>query len=417
MGEAALSDTVTSGGGAPEAGPAVGGAKVFASSGYALFVLFVGSNAPSPLYRGYSQRFGFSPLVITLIFAVYMAFIIPSLLLFGPLSDAIGPRRVLVPGLVLAALGAATFAAANATGWLFAARAIQGVSMGACSGALTAAMAESEPRGDRRRAVLVATGCIVAGAGFGPLFAGVLAQYAPWPNALVYLVVVAALVPAVHGVTQLPRNAPTARWRPRRPHVPRDIVDAFLSASTSSFLAWAVTGLFLSLVPSYALALSDSSNLALAGAVVALLFASSAVVQLGGHSLQAHAAQRHGLACLATGLALLVLAGERRSLPLLLAATTLAGLGQGLAFMGAMADIGRIAPPDRRADIASSFYVVTYVGTGAPVIGVGLLATHTTLLRAVEVFAAVLIVLCVAAVAQLAISARRTAATTGAATR
>ena len=372
----------------------------FAWSGYALFILFVGTNAPSPLYRVDSQRFGFSPLVLTLIFSVYMAAIIPSLLLFGPLSDAVGRREVLLPGLAVAMLGAAVFAAADGTAWLFTARAVQGLSMGTCSGALTAAMVEHEPHGDRRRALVVATGCIVAGGCGGPLLAGVLAQYGPRPTTLVFLVVIVALVPALVGVSRLGGDDARRRWRPRRPQVPRAILPAFLSASASSFLAWSVTGLFLTLVPSYALALSGSSNLALAGGIVAVLFACSGIVQLRGQAIPARLGQVTGLACLAIGLVLLVGAGEARSLRLLLAATIVAGVGQGLAFVAAMREVGEIAPTDRHADVMSSFYVVTYLGTGAPVIGVGVLANHTSLLRAVEAFAAVLVVLCLAALAR-----------------
>lgn len=376
------------------------GRAAFAWSGYALFILFVGTNAPSPLYRVYSQRFGFSPLVLTLIFAIYMAVIIPSLLVFGPLSDAIGRRTVLVPGLAIAALGAAVFAAADGTAWLFAARAIQGLSMGICSGALTAAMVENEPRGDRRRALVAATACIVAGGCGGPLLAGVLAQYAPWPTTLVFLVVIGGVVLAIIGASRLGRSDARRQWRPRRPQVPVDILAPFLSASASSFLAWSVTGLFLTLVPSYALALSASSNVALAGGVVAVLFACSGVIQLRGQAIPPRRGQRAGLGCLVIGLAVLVGAGEARSLLLLLVATIVAGLGQGLAFVAAMSEVGAIAPADRHADVMSSFYVITYVGTGAPVIGVGLLASHTTLLRAVEAFAAVLAALCLVALAR-----------------
>lgn len=369
----------------------------FALCGYVLFALFMGTNVPSPLYRVYQQVFGFSPLVVTLVFAVYMAALIPSLLLFGPLSDVVGRRRVLLAGVGLAISGAALFAVAEGTPWLFAARIVQGVSMGVASGAVTAAMVESEPGRDRARAVVVATGCIVAGGGFGPLLAGLLAQYAPWPRTLVYLVVIAAFLPALYGVTRLPAQASVAAWRPRRPHVPTSILDAFVTASVSSFLAWSVTGLFLSLVPSYAMELAGTENLAVAGGVVAMLLGCSAVAQVRGRGQEPRRAQRRGLGLLVVGLAVLVVAGEARSLTFLAVATVAAGVGQGLAFLGAMAEVNAAAPPEQHADIVSSFYVVTYVGTGAPVIGVGLLATHITLLAAVELFAAALAVICLLA--------------------
>jgi MFS family permease len=58
--------------------------------------------------------------VVTLIFAVYVAALIPSLLIAGPLSDSVGPRTVLLPAVVLAALGSLAFALADDVGWLFA---------------------------------------------------------------------------------------------------------------------------------------------------------------------------------------------------------------------------------------------------------------------------------------------------------
>jgi len=83
---------------------------------YTLLVLIIGTNLPSPLYGVYQHRFGFGPLVVTLIFAAYAAALVPALLLAGPLADAIGYRRVLVPAVLLAAGGTVLFAFADTTG-------------------------------------------------------------------------------------------------------------------------------------------------------------------------------------------------------------------------------------------------------------------------------------------------------------
>jgi predicted MFS family arabinose efflux permease len=389
----------------PRPPPVAGtGTLTFALCGYTLLVLFMGTNMPSPLYRVYQEAFGFSPLVLTLVFAVYVGALIPSLLLFGPLSDVVGRRLVILPAVALAILGAVLFAAADGTGWLFAARITQGVAMGLGSGALTAAMVESEPTGNRARAVVTATGCIVVGAGAGPLVAGLLAEYAPRPRTLVYLLEVVALLPAAYGVTRLPDRRSAARWRPRRPQVPSSIREPFVTASATSFLAWAATALFLTLVPSYVSVLASTTNLAIAGGVVGLLFGCSAAVQIRSRGQEARAAQRRGLGLLVVGLALLVVAGEASSLPLLLIATVAAGVGQGLAFLGAMAEINQVAPADRHADIVSSFYVVTYLGTGVPVIVVGLLATNVPVLSAVEAFAGGLAVMGLIALGRLSLT-------------
>jgi hypothetical protein len=103
-----------------------------------------------------------------------------------------------------------------------------------------------------------------------------------------------------------------------------------------------------------------------------------------------------GLPLLAAGLVMLGAAGATASLPLLLGATVVGGAGQGLAFLGAMTEISRVAPPERHADVLSSFYVVTYLGTGTPVIGVGFLAGAVGLLTAVELFGVAVGLACLA---------------------
>ncbi|MEU7486910.1 MFS transporter [Streptomyces sp. NPDC042319] len=362
---------------------------------YALLILLTGTNLPTPLYRGYAAQFGFSPLVVTLIFAAYVAALIPSLLVAGPLSDAIGRRKVLLPALALAVLGAASFALAADTEWLFAARILQGLALGAASGALTASLAELEPAGNRRKAALVATVASVGGLGLGPVLAGVLAQYAPAPHVLPFVVEIVLLVPAAAAISTLPATRPAARWRPRRPEIPAAMRAAFATSGTVGFLAFAVIGLFLTLIPTYVATLAGSDNLLLGGAVVALMLACSVVAQLMGYGRSARNLELVGLPLLAAGLTLLALAGGLSSLTLLLLATVVAGFGQGFAFLGGLTAVSQAAPADRRADVLSSFYVIIYLGVGVPVIGVGFLATLAGLLAAVQYFAGFVALLCV----------------------
>ncbi len=95
-----------------------------------------------------------------------------------------------------------------------------------------------------------------------------------------------------------------------------------------------------------------------------------------------------GLAALVAGVGLLCWAGVAGSVWLLLGASVVAGIGQGMAFLGAMTEINAVAPPERHAEVLSGLYVVTYLGTGIPVLGVGFLATAIGLLPAVEWFSA-----------------------------
>ena len=58
-----------------------------------------GVHGATPLYAVYAERFGFSPLVLTAIFATYAIVLVPALVLFGRLSDRFGRRPVVAAGL------------------------------------------------------------------------------------------------------------------------------------------------------------------------------------------------------------------------------------------------------------------------------------------------------------------------------
>jgi predicted MFS family arabinose efflux permease len=380
----------------------------FWATAYALLILLTGTNLPTPLYRGYEAKFGFSPLLVTLIFAAYVAVLIPSLLVAGPLSDAIGRRRVLLPAVALAALRSLAFALAEDTVWLLAARILQGAAIGAASGPLTAALTELEPTGNRRRAALVSTVASVGGLGLGPVMAGLLAQYAPAPHVLPFVLEIALLVPAAATIVSLPATRTAARWRARRPEIPSDMRSRFATSGTASFLAFAVIGVFLTLIPTYVANLSGSKNLLFGGAAVALMLICSALAQLAGYRRPAQSLELFGLPLLACGLVLLAVAGGISSLILLLIATVIAGTGQGLVYLGGLTTINQTAPAGRHADVLSSFYGIMYLGVGLPVIGVGFLATVAGLLAAVQYFAGIVAVLCVGVLFILARAHHRT---------
>ena len=53
--------------------------------------------------------------------------LVPTLLVFGRVSDRFGRRPVIVAGMAAGAIGLLVFAAAQGTAWLFVARALQGL--------------------------------------------------------------------------------------------------------------------------------------------------------------------------------------------------------------------------------------------------------------------------------------------------
>ena len=96
-------------------------------------ILMAGANVAAPLYAVYASRFGFSSLVLTAIFTTYAVTLVPTLLLFGRISDRYGRRPVIVAGMAAGAVGLGLFAGAQGTAWLFVARGFQGLAVGTVS--------------------------------------------------------------------------------------------------------------------------------------------------------------------------------------------------------------------------------------------------------------------------------------------
>jgi MFS family permease len=99
---------------------------VAAVIGLALFA----SGTPSPLYGTYRELWGFSPLVLTLVYATYAFGVLATLMLAGRLSDEVGRRPVLIAALTALMGASVLFMVADSVVWLFVARAIQGLATG-----------------------------------------------------------------------------------------------------------------------------------------------------------------------------------------------------------------------------------------------------------------------------------------------
>ena len=97
-----------------------------------------------------------------------------------------------------------------------------------------------------------------------------------------------------------------------------------------------------------------------------------------------------GLAVLPVGLVLITVALPAKSLALFLVGAMIGGGAVGFALRAAILNLNTIAPPDRRGEVLSTFFVVAYIGITLPVVGTGLLLTTTTLLTAIVTLAAVL---------------------------
>ncbi|WP_317495361.1 MFS transporter [Haloechinothrix sp. LS1_15] len=362
----------------------------------ALAALSAAANAASPLYPTYRAVLGTSDLVITALHTTYAVVAVVALLVLGPVADTLGRRPVLVASALTAAMGTACLTASSSLAWLFAGRALLGVALGTATGAGVAVLVERAAPGRAPRASLLATMAVLAGTGAGPLVTGVLADLGSSPLLVAYLPTLALLAVTVAAACviddagAMSHGAP-ARWRPRVPEIPATVRRRFTVAAASGFAAWSVAGVFLALLPAVAAEVTGRIDHALSGGIVAALLLCSALALPLGYRLAAGVAQAFGLVTLSLGLVVLaasqlaVVPGETLRLGLLGIAAVLAGIGHGLAYWGAAADVDACAVRNR-AGITSALYVLCYLGAGLPAIGVGALSLILPLSTAIVVF-------------------------------
>ncbi|MDR6556090.1 putative MFS family arabinose efflux permease [Arthrobacter pascens] len=380
-----------------------------AMAGVVIFTLLVGANLATPLYPLLQARLGLTSLDVSLAFSAYVLALVSTLMLAGHWSDHIGRRAALLLAVLAGLAGGLVFARADSLAELSAGRALQGIAVALATGASSAALREllpQRPEWASRFTLLASAGGVAA----GPAIGGVLSLL-PDPTSTPYVihsVVLAVLLVPLYLLRARPAIKPVNGPRPlralapRRPSVSHEARDAFWLAAAVGFLSFAVFGFCLSLAPAYFAPIFGVDSRPLIGVLAGLALGASALSQLVG--VRSRFAVPAGLALLGASVTLIAAAAAWSNPWLLVAASLAAGVGQGIAFRTAFNDVAGKVEASRHAQIISTVYVITYLGSAVPVIGLGLAAAAYGLEGAASGF----VVLCgIAAGALAAVALRR----------
>jgi Arabinose efflux permease len=326
-------------------------------------VMFMGSTIVTPLYSLYAKQFGFSAVVLTTVSTAIYFF-------------------------------------ATSTSWLFVARVLSGFSIGLAAGAGTAWIAELDPD-DKTRATLVAVGSNFAGLAVGPLLSGLLAEYAPRPLHLPFLIYIGVVAVTAFFIARSPETVNhDATTRPAgRTSVamPRAIRARFIVPAVTAFTVFSLYGFYFSLAPGVLIDSLHQSNRAVGGAVVFELGLVSAATIIFTRKLESRRCMLLALVLLVPAVALLIAAQAKGSLSWLLVGTAMSGISGALGYRGSLQVVNQIAPADQRAGVSSVYFIVCFIGNSLPVIAVAALTNAFNSLVADSVFAITLAILALAA--------------------
>ncbi|KJS53426.1 hypothetical protein VM98_25390 [Streptomyces rubellomurinus subsp. indigoferus] len=374
----------------------------------ALLFMLIGANLATPIYPLLQQRLGLGPLDTTILFTIYVFALVPVLAVVGHWSDHLGRRALILPAVGLAAAGDVVFATSGSFWQLAAGRAVQGIAVGLSTGAAGAALGDLLPDHPTLAAKLTLA-CSAGGVALGPIVGALLSggsdplltPFLLHAIALLALCIPLAVVhPRMPGRNREPSAPPRittpAHLRPQRLRMPRTGRREFLLAAGAGFISYGVFGVYLALAPAFSAKLLHTPSHLTGAIVAALLLGSSAAAQLIVPPTSDRTVIALGMTGLATGLGLVVAAGYTGTPALLFIGSVLGGICQGVAFRSLFTTAVAAMDPERRGSELSSLWIIVYLGSSAPIIGVGALVQHYGLLPAVSGFATLAAVLCAA---------------------
>lgn len=346
-----------------------------------MFAVAWGGNEFTPLLVMYRLEHGFSAVTVDTFLFAYVIGIVPALLVCGPLSDRVGRRPIMLPATAVAAAGSILIAfGADTAGILFGGRVLSGVALGigmAVGGSwikeLSALDPGSAPGAGARRQAMSLTAGFALGAGV----AGILAQWAPWPTHLAYLVHVCICVVAGVGMLSVPETRPAVPRAERR----RLLDDlAIPSASHRRFLlvvaplapwVFGAASVAYAVLPSLMADRSGGHPIALSALMSVVALGAGFAIQAVGRRIDTPNAARGALVALTilvVGMVLAAWAASVLTIAAALIAAAVLGCGYGMALVSGLQEVQRIAGPDGLAGLTAVFYSLTYLGFAVPAI-------------------------------------------------
>ncbi|MFJ5761100.1 MFS transporter [Neobacillus sp. NPDC093182] len=368
---------------------------------WVVLMMSCGATFISSLFPLYSEHYGLSSLQITILFAVYAAILVPTLLIVGAKGSAWGLKRVLRISVLISITSTLIFLGSFNVWMLYIARILEGIAYGAFTGTAVAFLIKVTSPNKMSTAIKLSGVSVLIGFGLGPAIAGLVIQYLHWhPLRLPYWVLLFMLISALVILETLPKHDHLPGQKPAKTKisigVPRNIRSHFWSfIGLPIFIGFTLQGIVLSLVPSFAKNVIHTSNLSVPGLLILLLLGGGALAQFVPWASNPVTRIRLGLLFLVIGSWVIVISGQTASLMLLWTGVFFQAVGGGWMFQVTLRLAGQLPKPEERPRVITAFYLCGYSGFIVPILGVGILTQFFSLnfsLIVLNVFASLIII-------------------------
>ncbi|QFQ03257.1 multidrug efflux system protein MdtL [Corynebacterium urogenitale] len=349
---------------------------------FALLAVAWGGNEFTPMMVFYRGEETFSPVFVDSLLASYAAGIALALLIAGPLSDRYGRKVVMLPAPIVGLIASALIAAGELNEPLiFTGRVLSGISIGMAMTAggswikelSTPALDPSAgPNSGAKRSTMSLTGGFAVGAAV----AGTLAEWAPYPGQLPYIVHVIISVVATVGLLTVPETRQSAHLKVRGSFwsdlkTPSMMHPRFiLAVIPAAPWVFGCAGVSYAIMPSLA---QDSvgAPIAFSALVTAVCLAFGFTIQQFSHILDSPVSargQQLGLVLTIIGMAIATWTAMNVTILGVVVTAIILGGGYGMCLVSGLGEVQRIAGPNDLGGLTAIFYAVTYIGFFFPML-------------------------------------------------
>lgn len=348
---------------------------------WVIFMMSTGTSFTAPLFPLYQEQYRLSSLQITILFAMYAIFLLPTLLIVGSRGSGWGLKRVLRISILLSILATLLFMASHQAWLVYGARMLEGIAYGSFTGTAVAFLLKHTSKEKTGKAILLSGMAVSVGFGLGPALAGLIIEYLHlMPLRAPFWLLTVLLLSAWVSLETLQDEDFQARKERRRATsislgVSNDIKPHFWSFSALPvFTLFTLNGTVLSLIPSFVKNVIHTSNLAVSGLLILLLMGGGTMMQMLPWFKQPVVRLRIGIALLACGAWLVVLSGTSGSISLMWIGVLVQALGSGWTFQISLRLAGELPNASERPKVITTYYFAGYIGFIVPIVGVGLLS-------------------------------------------
>lgn len=373
----------------------------FAWVSFAMIVGVMGTALISPLYPLYKEAWQLQASDISLIYVIYMGGALGGLLFLGRMPDRVGFRRVMQWGMALALLGTLVCMLASNMLSLSVGRFIVGVASSMLMGSSILGLSLLAGTGQAQRAAMLSGFLMAFGFGLGPILGGIVGQWFPSPlfNAHVPTLVLGALGLIALSRLQLPGHATpnhgiALQWRdylPRLTWPEPSNSRLFILTSCLPFLAFGVFGLYAAMSPLFLDKLVPWHGPVVSGVAIGIILLASGCTQMLAGRLPTYRCAVGGMLGLAIGNALLMANLWTGSAMLFGLGVVFTSVGHGMSMLAGMRMVSLISRPEERAGLFSTYLVIGYLGSMAPMMAIGWIADRWGMSIAVSLFCSLVI--------------------------